>query len=161
MFWHLFKCHAIPKTWHGAVSLQPHSGWYLHLHVLRSQSLNCHLALQTIISLLAITSGNFKRDVQMYCDELWPWWHSRSSSPLCEVCYLEVGEYNMSRCNKYTPVNRHQNMARRNDDQTVFSSMHCEDTPQQRSHSRFYWCQLWVFHYTVAEILNDWPIKRP
>lgn len=87
-FWHLFNCNGIPKIKQCAVSFWLHC---LHLHVLCSQSLNCHLAPQAIIFLPAITLGKFNRDVQMYCDELWPWWRGRISSPLCEVCYVEVG----------------------------------------------------------------------
>lgn len=57
VFWHLVKCHTIHSTWQSAVFLQLHLGWHLHLHMLHSQSLNCHLALQTIIFLPAITLG--------------------------------------------------------------------------------------------------------
>lgn len=118
-FWPSSNFTAIPKTWQCAVSLRLQIGWYLHLHVLHFESLNCHFLHQTIIFLPAITLGKFNRDVQMYCDELWPWWQSRSSSPLCEVCYVEVSEY--TSCPDAINI-----------DFMVFTWMSCKDTPVRR-----------------------------
>lgn len=118
-FWHSSNFMAISETWQCAVSLRLQLGWYLHPHVLRIESLNCHFLRQTIIILPAITLGKCNRDVQMYCDELWPWWQSRSSSPLCEVCYVEVCE-NTS-CPDAINI-----------DFMVFIWMSCKFTPEQK-----------------------------
>lgn len=55
---------------------------------------------------------------------------------LCaEVCYMAVGEYNMSRYNKRSVVNIHQNI-KVNDDQTIFFKHAL--SRYKRLHSKFH-----------------------